>query len=109
MNLQEQIEKIVEVLDSKKAEEIEVIDLDDIDYISKKVVIASASSSKHTYALYNYLKEELKPLGFEFFGSDESDDWIVVDLGEIIVHIMTPAYRQKYSIEEFLSELQKNL
>ena len=108
MNLDEQIEKIVNVLDSKKGEDIEVIDLDSVDYISKKVVVVSSTSPKHTQALYDYLKEELKPIGFDFFGSDKSDDWIVADLGEIIVHIMTPSYRQKYSIEEFLIELLKN-
>jgi ribosome silencing factor RsfS/YbeB/iojap len=100
------IDEIVKVLDLKKAEDIEVIDLEGVDYIAKEVVIASSGGAKHTQALFDYLKKELKPKGVEFFGSDESDDWIVVDLGEVIVHLMTPAYRQKYAIEEFLSDLK---
>jgi ribosome silencing factor RsfS/YbeB/iojap len=108
-DLETRVERVVRVLDKRKAEDIEVINLEDIDYIAKGVVIATSMGGKHTFALYDHLKSELKPLGEEFFGDDKSDDWIVVDMGEIIVHLMTPAYRQKYSIEEFLSSLKKGV
>jgi len=104
-SLNERIDRIVKVLDDKKAEEIEVFDLSDADYIAKSVVIANSLGGKHTLALLDYLKEDLKPRGEEFISTDESDDWIVIDLGDIIIHIMTPAYRRKYNIEEFLDEL----
>jgi ribosome silencing factor RsfS/YbeB/iojap len=106
MSLEERIERIVQLLDSKKAEEIEVFDLEEVDYIAKRVVIANSLGGKHTQALFDNMKEELKPRGETFYGSDESDDWIVADLGEIIVHLMTPAYRQRYSLESFLEELR---
>jgi len=106
LTLEDRLENIVQVLDSKKAEEIEVFDLGDIDYIAKAVVIANSLGGKHTSALFDYLKEELKPKGENFYGSDESDEWIVADLGEIIIHIMTPEYRKKYNIEEFLNEMK---
>jgi nicotinate-nucleotide adenylyltransferase len=109
LNLESKIDQIVKVLDDKKAEEIEVINLKNVDYIAQEVVIASSMGGKHTLALYDHLKKELKPLGVEFFGADESDEWVVVDMGEILVHIMTPAYRQKYSIEEFLSGLREKV
>ena len=103
----QRIDRIVKILDEKKAEDIEVFDLNDIDYIVKKVVIASSLGGKHTAALYEHLKNELKPAGEEFFSSDESDEWIVVDLGDILIHLMTPACRRKYSLEEFLSDLKE--
>ena len=106
MTIKERVDAIVSVLDDKKAEEIEVFDLSDTDYIAKEVVIANSFGGKHTLALYEHLKKELKPKGEEFLGADESDDWVVVDLGDIIVHIMTPAYREHYSLEKFLSELE---
>ena len=106
MSIEERIERIVRLLDSKKAEEIEVFNLEDVDYIAKRVVIANSLGGKHTQALFDNMKEELKPLGETFYGSDESDEWIVADLGEIIVHLMTPKYRQRYSLEEFLEELR---
>ncbi len=108
MTLQERVERIVKLLDSKKAEEIEVFDLGNVDYIAKQVIIANSLGGKHTQALYDNMKEELKPLGESFYGADESDEWIVADLGEIMVHLMTPNYRQRYNLEEFLKELKES-
>ena len=106
MILQERVERIVELLDRKKAEEIEVFDMGNVDYIAKQVILANSLGGKHTQALFDAMKEELKPIGESFYGSDESEEWIVVDLGEIIVHLMTPNYRRRYSLEEFLDELK---
>ena len=105
MNMDERVERIVTFLDSKKAEEIEVFNLDEVDYIAERVVIANAISSKHALALAEQLKVELKPHGEEFLHIDESEDWVVSDLGDILIHIMTTDARQTYSIEEFLAEL----
>lgn len=104
-DIETRIEQIVKVLDDKKAEDIEVFNLDDTDYIAKKVVIANSLGGKHTQALFDHLKNELKPKGEQFLASDVSDEWVVADLGDILVHIMIPQYRQRYSLEEFLSEL----
>ncbi|WP_457606973.1 ribosome silencing factor [Nitratifractor sp.] len=107
MTIKDRTERIVRLLDSKKAEEIETFDLGDVDYIAKEVILANSLGGKHTQALFDQLKEELKPLGEQFYGSDESDEWIVADMGEIIVHIMTPDYRHRYDLEEFLRELKE--
>jgi ribosome silencing factor RsfS/YbeB/iojap len=109
LNLRERAERIVELLDEKKAEEIELFDLEETDYIVKTVVIANSLGGKHTQALYDHLKDRLKPLGEEFVSADESDEWIVVDMGDILVHIMTPNYRRRYDIEQFLSELKRGV
>lgn len=104
-DIQTRVDRIVKVLDDKKAEDIEVFNLDDTDYIAKKVIIANSLGGKHTQALFDHLKNELKPLGEQFLASDVSDEWVVADLGDILIHIMIPQYRQRYSLEEFLSEL----
>ena len=103
MTIKERVDTIVSILDDKKAEEIEVFDLSNTDYIAKEVIIANSFGGKHTVALYDHLKNGLKPKGEQFLGAEESNDWVVVDLGDIIVHIMTPAYREHYSLEKFLS------
>ena len=105
MTIEDRIANIVKVLDEKKAEEIEVFNLDDADYIATKVVIANSLNPKHTIALYDSLKDELKPKGESFLHADISDEWVVADLGDILIHIMVPEYRQRYSLEEFLNEL----
>lgn len=100
------VDKISKVLDENKAESIEVFDLRESDYFVNFVVIASSLGSRHTQALLDHLKKNLKPAE-KFLGVDESDEWIVVDLGDILIHIMTPEYRNKYDIESFLSKLDK--
>lgn len=108
MTIDERIAGIVNVLDDKKAEEIEVFNLEDADYIAKRVVIANSLNGKHTLALFDHLKKALKEQGDGFLASDTSDEWAVGDLGDILVHIMIPEYRQRYSLETFLSELVEN-
>ena len=105
MNMDERVERIVTFLDSKKAEEIESFNLENIDYLAKRVIIANSLGSKHSASLAVQLKVELKPLGEDFLHVDESDDWVVIDLGDILIHIMTSEARQMYSLEDFLTEL----
>ncbi|MBE0499737.1 MAG: ribosome silencing factor [Campylobacterales bacterium] len=102
--MDKRIEKITAVLDKNKADAIEVFDLKEKDYFVDSVVIATSLNARHTEALLNHLKTELKPAE-HFLGVDISDEWIVIDLGDILIHIMTPEYRVKYNIEEFLSKL----
>ena len=102
--MDKRIEKISEILDTNKAENIEVFDLRGKEYFVEQVVIASSLNARHTEALLDYLKRGLKPQE-KFLGVDISDEWIVVDLGDILIHIMTPEYRAKYNMEEFLGEL----
>jgi len=108
MTIEERVENIVNILDDKKADEIEVFNLEDADYIAKRVVIANSLNGKHTLALADHLKIGLKKSGDSILASDMSDDWVVADLGDILIHIMVPEYRQRYSLEQFLSELVEN-
>jgi len=108
MTIDQRIETIITLLDEKKAEEIEVFHLDDADYIAKRVVIANSLNGKHTIALFEHLKKILKSQGDEFLAVDISDEWVVADLGDILIHIMVPEYRQRYSLEQFLNELVEN-
>jgi ribosome-associated protein len=105
--MDKRIEKISAILDTNKAENIEVFDLRDKDYFVDQVIIASSLNSRHTEALLNYLKNGLKPEE-QFLSVDISDEWIVADLGDILIHIMTPEYRTKYNMEEFLGEIAAN-
>jgi len=105
MTTEERIENIVKILDEKKAEEIEVFHLEEADYIADHVIIANSLNGKHTVALFDHLKKDLKPRGETFLATDISDEWVVADLGDILIHIMVPEYRQRYSLESFLTEL----
>ncbi|MCW8895783.1 MAG: ribosome silencing factor [Sulfurimonas sp.] len=102
--MQNRIERITQVLDKNKAESIEVFDLREKNYFVDYAIIASSLGPKHTTALLDHMKNNLKPEE-TFNHIDESGDWIVVDLGDILIHIMTPEYRVKYDMETFLSDL----
>jgi len=108
MTIEERVENIVHILDDKKADEIEVFNLEDADYIAKRVIIANSLNGKHTLALFDHLKVGLRAHGDAILASDTSDDWVVADLGDILIHIMIPEYRQRYSLEQFLNELVEN-
>ena len=103
--LNRRITRIKELLEEKKGEDVEIINTSGGDYFVDRVVVATSLSDKHTGALLDWLKEKLKPEGEEFLKVQEGDEWIVVDLGDILIHLMTDAYRKKYRIEEFLQEL----
>ena len=101
------ITKIVDVLDSNKAEAVEVFDLREKNYFVDYAIIASSLGTKHTTALLDHLKKGIKPQE-SFNNVDESGDWVVVDLGDLLIHIMTPEYRTKYNMEQFLGELGRD-
>jgi len=102
------IEKIVNVLDEKKAENIQAFDMRGHDYMVDDVIIASTHGKKHGPALLDYLIPEIKKMGEKILHTDQSEEWIVIDLGDMLIHLMTPEHRTKYNIEEFLTEYKKN-
>ena len=101
------IDTIVKVLDDKKADNIQAFDMRGRDYIADDVIIATTLGAKHGAALLDYLKPEIKKLGESVLHTDEADEWIVIDLGDMLIHLMSPEHRSKYNIEEFLSYQRK--
>lgn len=105
--MNKRLEKIEKILSDKKAEKIEVIDLTSKEYIVDYVVIATTLNPKHAFALLNHLRTDLKPLGEEFLRVDEDENWTVIDLGDIFIHLMSEKYREKYNLEDFLESFAK--
>ena len=103
--MEKRIKRIIEVLDFNKAEDIDTIELTGKGYLVDKVLVATALNNKHTMALLSHLKD-LKAEGEEFVATEEDGDWVVIDLGDIMIHIMTQAHRDLYNIEEFLVNLE---
>lgn len=105
--MQERIDNIVQILDDKKADLIETFDMQDKDYFVKFVVIATTMGERHALSLIDDLKTNLKSKGEEFLNIESSEEWTVLDLGDILIHLMSETYRVKYNIEEFLKGLNK--
>ncbi|MFA6061400.1 MAG: ribosome silencing factor [Gallionellales bacterium RIFOXYB12_FULL_54_9] len=105
---EEKIKAIVAALEDIKATDISVIDTSKLSSLFDSMVIASANSTRQTKALADNVVVKLKELGEEVYGreGEDSGEWILVDLGEILVHIMQPATRTYYNLEELWSKAQ---
>lgn len=70
--------------------------------IFDRVIIASADSTRQTKALVNHLRERARELDVHIVGveGEDSGEWVLIDLGDIVVHIMQPAIRAHYNLEE---------
>jgi len=101
----DRIAKIKNLLDEKKALDITDFDLKETDYFVDYVVIATTMADKHAQSLIDHLKKTLKPMGETFLGIDSSEDWTVIDLGDILIHLMSEEYRAKYQMDRFLEEI----
>ena len=105
--MKERFKAIYKILDEKKAEQIEIFDMRDKEYFVDSVIIATTMGEKHALSLIDELKTALKPLNEEFLNVQSSEEWSVIDLGDILIHLLSEEYRAKYKIEELLSELKK--
>ena len=97
------LEKIVvAALEDIKARDIEVIDTSKHTPLFDRIVVASAESGRQTRALAQNVHDKVKEAGGEIIGTEgqETGEWVLVDLGEIVVHIMQPAVRSYYNLEE---------
>tara|TARA_B100000029_G_C17236684_1_gene837432 strand:- start:311 stop:658 length:348 start_codon:yes stop_codon:yes gene_type:complete len=99
-------EKIEEILDSNKANNIISIDLKKKSYIADYMIIASGTSSRHLQSLSEILVAELKKIGLKNCRIEgrESNDWKLVDTIDIIVHLFHPNKRKFYDLEKMWSE-----
>ena len=104
--MQKRIELITQILDEKKAEDIRVIDMRKEDYFVEFVIIATSLTQRHSLALIDELKTKLKPNGENFLNVEEGEEWSVIDLGDIIIHLLSEDYRKIYNIEELLQNLK---
>lgn len=105
--MNQRIENIVKILDDKKAEEIQFFDMRNDEYFVDYVIIATTLGGKHSLSLIDELKNQLKPLKEEFLNVEFSDEWSVIDLGDMVIHLFDPTYRAKYNIEELLEKIKE--
>ncbi|MDD5301127.1 MAG: ribosome silencing factor [Gallionella sp.] len=99
---------VIAALEDIKANDITVIDTSKLSSMFERMIIASANSTRQTKAIADNVVTKLKGLGEHVYGreGEDSGEWILVDLGEVLVHIMQPAIRDYYNLEELWSKAQ---
>ena len=102
MNLEKLQQVVVNALEDIKGQNIVVFDAQPLTSLFDRVVIVSGTSNRQTKALAKHLHDKVKQAGGDVFGAEgeESGEWVLVDLGDIVVHIMQPAIREYYRLEE---------
>jgi len=93
---------VVEALEDVKGRDIAVFNVAKQTAYFERVVIASGDSSRQVNALATSVQDKLKALGARIVGVEgrSNGEWVLVDLGDIVVHVMHPAVRSHYNLEE---------
>jgi len=102
MTTEKLVDIVIAVLDELKAVNIEIMDVKHLTSITDIMIIASGTSNRQVRALADKVIESakangIKPLGVE---GHEQGEWVLVDLGDVIVHVMHPTTRDYYQLEK---------
>lgn len=93
---------VIDALEDIKGRDIKLVNVAKITSEFDRIAIASGDSTRQTKALANNVIEKVKEAGFHVVGSEGegTGEWVLVDCGDIVVHIMHPAVREYYKLEE---------
>lgn len=97
---------IVDGLEDVKAQDIAVFDTEHLSALFERVIVASGTSNRQTKALAASVRDAVREAGFPKprIEGEENGEWIIVDCGQAVVHVMQPAIRQYYHLEELWGE-----
>jgi ribosome-associated protein len=93
---------IVDALEDVKAQEIQVFDTEHLSSLFERVIIASGTSNRQTKALAASVRDKVRNAGFgkPRIEGEDNGEWIIVDCGQAVVHVMQPTIRSYYNLEE---------
>lgn len=107
MEIFQNLLKICELLEGKKAEDILIIDARNMNNVADFFILATSTSNIHTKGIADYLETEvLKLKDFNYVNREgfNLSDWVVLDFNNVFVHILTKQKREYYSLEKLLNE-----
>ena len=102
MRLKHLQQTAVTALEDIKARDITVLDVRKLTSLYDTLIIASADSARQVKALAHHVRDKLKSAGATIVGveGEEAGEWVLVDAGDVVVHVMQPAVRSYYNLEE---------
>ena len=100
---------VTAALEDMKATNVKVLDVRGLTDIADTMIIASGNSDRHVRAIADRVLEKVKGAGFKPLGleGEREADWVLVDLNDVIVHVMLPRVREFYSLERLWEAPQK--
>ena len=111
MDIRRKQQIVVEALEDIKGRDIHVYNTARMPSMFERVVIASGESTRQVKALADNVQEKARENGARVYGveGEASGEWVLVDLGDIVVHVMHPAVRSYYNLEELWGEKEVKL
>lgn len=105
MNPEKLVSTIVDALEDIKAYDIDIINVSKITSLFEYIIIASANSTRQTKSLANNVQQRVKAAGGTVYSveGEQTGEWLLVDLGDVIVHIMLPVAREYYNLKALWS------
>ncbi|SDM71936.1 ribosome-associated protein [Franzmannia pantelleriensis] len=99
--------RVIDALESLKGQDIATLDVSRLTSVTDLMVVASGTSTRHVAALANRVVEAAKESGLQPLGVEgqAGSDWVLVDLGELVVHVMLVETRRLYDLERLWSDL----
>lgn len=93
---------VVSALEDIKGRQIEVLDTTRLTSLFDRIVVASGDSSRQVKALARHVQDKLREAGVDILSveGEHEGEWVLVDTGAIVVHVMQPAVRNYYNLEE---------
>jgi ribosome-associated protein len=97
---------VIEALEDLKAQDITFIDVTDRTSVTDYMVLATGTSNRHAQAVADSVSAKTKAAGIMPIGSEGrcNSDWVLIDLGDIVVHVMTAQAREYYDLERLWGE-----
>lgn len=98
-------QKVVDALEDMKGVDLRVLDVRGMTTVTDVMVVVSGNSGRHVRALAGELVKQLKDAGVQPLGveGEEQGEWVLVDLADVVVHVMRPQVREFYNIEKLWS------
>lgn len=102
---------VIDALEDVKAQDIQVFDTAHLTSLFDRIAVASGTSNRQTKALASSVRDKVKEAGGQILSieGEGTGEWVLVDLGDMIVHIMQPAIRAYYRLEEIWGEKEVKL
>ncbi|KAA8324719.1 ribosome silencing factor [Leuconostoc carnosum] len=101
LNIQKKLEIAVKAIDSKKANNIVAMDMHKVSLMADYFVIADATSNRQVQAIVTEVKDKIQEAGgdIKLIEGFQTADWVLIDLGDVIVHVFSTEQRDFYNLE----------
>ncbi len=106
MTAEEKAELFVRTADDRQAKEMALLDLRELTVMTDYFFICSGNSTTHIRTIVDKIKESMKHAGMGGIRTEGYDaaQWVLMDYGDVVVHVMSPEQREYYNLEEFWGE-----